>query len=94
MNTHILRNVSFEKMDMDEISISVHLPLDKDGFLRRECPHCERQFKQWQGRRDEVQESPETYYGNSFDPFQKQTYCKRCRLSFPDVCSERKVYFN
>jgi len=47
---------------MDDISISLQLPLDKDGFLRRECPHCGRQFKQWQGTRDETQESPEAYY--------------------------------
>ncbi len=47
---------------MDEISLSLQLPLDKDGFLRRECPHCGRQFKQWQGTRDEMQESPEAYY--------------------------------
>lgn len=25
--------------------IKMPLPLDKDGFLRRECPNCERQFK-------------------------------------------------
>lgn len=49
-------------MNMDEISISLQLPLDKDGFLRRECPHCGRQFKQWQGTSDETQESPEAYY--------------------------------
>lgn len=29
----------------EEISISVSLPTDQDGFLRRECPTCERQFK-------------------------------------------------
>ena len=29
----------------DEISIPVSLPLDSDGFLRRECPSCEQQFK-------------------------------------------------
>jgi hypothetical protein len=29
----------------DEIRISVDLVLDGDGFLRRECPRCERQFK-------------------------------------------------
>ena len=29
----------------DEISIPVTMPLDSDGFLRRECPTCERQFK-------------------------------------------------
>jgi hypothetical protein len=29
----------------DEISIPMSLPLDSDGFLRRECPTCEREFK-------------------------------------------------
>jgi len=29
----------------DEYEIQVTLPLDSDGFLRRECPHCMRQFK-------------------------------------------------
>jgi len=47
---------------MDEISISLRLPLDDDGFLRRECPHCGRQFKQRAGAPDETQESPGTYY--------------------------------
>jgi hypothetical protein len=26
-------------------SFSIPLPLDDDGFLRRECPHCSQQFK-------------------------------------------------
>ncbi len=47
---------------MDEISISLQLPLDKDGFLRRECPHCGRQFKQLRSTHDEMEESPEIYY--------------------------------
>ncbi len=29
----------------DEISIPVAMPLDSDGFVRRECPTCEQQFK-------------------------------------------------
>lgn len=29
----------------EEISVSVSLPLDNDGFLRRECPNCEQEFK-------------------------------------------------
>src|SRR4051794_22352513 len=32
-------------MDDETVSIPVTLPLDADGFLRRECPTCERQFK-------------------------------------------------
>jgi hypothetical protein len=30
---------------MSEHSLSFAVPLDADGFLRRECPHCEREFK-------------------------------------------------
>jgi len=29
----------------DEVQIEMALPLDSDGFLRRECPTCEREFK-------------------------------------------------
>lgn len=29
----------------DEFSIPVSIPLDDDGFLRRECPTCEQEFK-------------------------------------------------
>jgi ribosomal protein S27E len=29
----------------DEIRVPVSLPLDSDGFLRRECPTCEEEFK-------------------------------------------------
>lgn len=27
------------------MEISISMPLDSDGFLRRECPNCDRQFK-------------------------------------------------
>lgn len=30
---------------MSDVSIEINLPLDADGFLSRECPDCERQFK-------------------------------------------------
>ncbi|MFI1064654.1 hypothetical protein ACH4TC_22520 [Streptomyces spororaveus] len=41
------------------------LPLDNDGFLRRECPHCVDQFKWHHGPANEEAEqqpSPTTYY--------------------------------
>lgn len=30
---------------MSEVRVGMSLPLDSDGFLRRECPTCEREFK-------------------------------------------------
>ena len=35
------------------MEFSISLPLDADGFLRRECPSCERQFKWFPGGTDE-----------------------------------------
>lgn len=50
---------------MSEISIEMNLPLDADGFLRRECPNCERQFK-WKptssGSDNSENEEVEEYY--------------------------------
>lgn len=40
----------------DEIEIPVSLPLDSDGFLRRECPHCMREFKWHNGPASEEAE--------------------------------------
>lgn len=45
--------------------MSVSLPLDSDGFLRRECPHCEGEFKWHNGPANEEAEQaevPVTYY--------------------------------
>ncbi|GGT27906.1 hypothetical protein GCM10010271_34830 [Streptomyces kurssanovii] len=28
-----------------DMEIPMNLPLDNDGFVRRECPHCVSQFK-------------------------------------------------
>jgi hypothetical protein len=38
---------------MGDISVSVSIPLDSDGFLRRECPHCELEFKVFVGDDEE-----------------------------------------
>jgi hypothetical protein len=32
-------------MSDDKVTLEMSIPLDSDGFLRRECPSCERQFK-------------------------------------------------
>jgi hypothetical protein len=65
----------------DEVRLSMSLPLDGEGFLRRECPTCEREFK-WLPSPDpeddvevaattEGAEAPESYY------------CPYCAVSAP-----------
>jgi hypothetical protein len=47
------------------MDVPVTLPLDSDGFLRRECPHCIAQFKWHHGPANEEAEKhpdPPTYY--------------------------------
>jgi hypothetical protein len=47
------------------MEIEVQFPLDTDGFLRRECPHCFEQFKWHHGPANEEAESavdPPAYY--------------------------------
>lgn len=52
---------------MSETTVSMSLPLDKNGFLRRECPQCERHFKWFpaqreeESRTDELPEAVESY---------------------------------
>ena len=41
-------------------AISVSLPLDADGFLRRECPACERELKWWHS--EDSDPAPDTGY--------------------------------
>lgn len=53
------------------MEISVKLPLDSDGFLRRECPRCEQQFKWHHGpaNREAEEQAPSNVY-----------YCPLCGL--------------
>jgi hypothetical protein len=47
------------------MEVPVALPLDADGFLRRECPSCEQQFKWHNGPANEEaerEEPPVQYY--------------------------------
>jgi Zn ribbon nucleic-acid-binding protein len=47
------------------VNIPVPMPLDNDGFLRRECPNCEHQFKWHSGPANEAAEtqpSPDSYF--------------------------------
>ena len=39
------------------MDFQVSLPLDSDGFLRRECPHCVQEFKWHHGPANEEAEA-------------------------------------
>jgi DNA-directed RNA polymerase subunit RPC12/RpoP len=45
-------------MSEDEVSIAMSLPLDSEGFLRRECPTCEREFKWFTDEDDDSDGEP------------------------------------
>lgn len=51
--------------DRYEVHVSVPIPRDSEGFVRRECPHCFRQFKWHDGPANEEAEQqapPVTYH--------------------------------
>lgn len=56
----------------DDINISVDLPLDGDGFLRRECPNCEQEFKWFNHEEGEGATDAENV---------EQYYCPRCGVA-------------
>lgn len=59
---------------MDEdITLGMTVPLDSDGFLRRECPTCEREFK-WLAASDEDDAS---------DPLDGGYFCPYCSIQAP-----------
>lgn len=53
----------------DQIRVPVSLPLDDDGFLRRECPTCEQEFK-WYSHSE----------GSDDAEHVDQYFCPRCGI--------------
>lgn len=51
----------------DEVRIAVSVPVDSDGFLRRECPTCEREFKWLPSDDEDSSEQPDP--GGYFCPY-------------------------
>lgn len=56
-------------MSDDEVALSMSLPLDSDGFLRRECPTCERELKWLVSADDEDDEDGGVPDGGYFCPY-------------------------
>jgi DNA-directed RNA polymerase subunit RPC12/RpoP len=62
-------------MSDDEVTLGMSVPLDSDGFLRRECPTCEREFK-WLPNSDDETEDAAAPDGGYFCPY--------CGIQAPD----------
>lgn len=58
---------------MDDQTIEMSVPLDDDGFLRRACPTCEREFKWFNSAEGEGEPVPIGGY-----------FCPYCRVQAPD----------
>lgn len=52
---------------MSDIELSMSVPLDSEGFLRRECPTCERELK-WRPASEDEEATP-TPEGGYFCPY-------------------------
>jgi DNA-directed RNA polymerase subunit RPC12/RpoP len=63
-------------MTDDKVSFGMTIPLDSDGFLRRECPTCEREFK-WRPSEAEVEEHDEPADTVGY-------FCPYCGVRAPD----------
>lgn len=51
-----------------EVTLSMAIPVDSDGFLRRECPTCEREFK-WFPTPDDDDNATDMADGGYFCPY-------------------------
>lgn len=55
-------------MTDDQVTLGMSVPLDADGFMRRECPTCEREFK-WLADVDGDVDPAETPDGGYYCPY-------------------------
>jgi hypothetical protein len=66
----------------DEVQLAMSLPLDSDGYFRRECPTCEREFK-WLPSPDP--EAEEDAAAETTGPAEapESYYCPYCAVTAP-----------
>jgi hypothetical protein len=67
----------------DEVQLSFSLPLDLEGFLRRECPTCEREFKWLPARPDLKHAGGETATTAPDTEPAEVYYCPYCAVTAP-----------
>ncbi|MGI9084877.1 MAG: hypothetical protein ACR2FE_06245 [Aeromicrobium sp.] len=75
--------------------MEISLPLDSDGFLRRECPHCEQEFKWHDGpANDQAEQQPhsDTFYCPICgEPAGPDSWWTQTQLDLIDNATERHV---
>jgi hypothetical protein len=67
----------------EEVQLSVSLPLDSDGFLRRECPTCELEFKWLPAPSDHEHAGGETSTTAPDTEPPEVYYCPYCAVTAP-----------
>lgn len=75
--------------------MEISLPLDSDGFLRRECPHCEREFKWHDGpANEEAEQHPDAdthYCPLCGEPAPKDAWWTQAQLDLVENATERYI---
>lgn len=64
-----------DDMGDESVSFGMKVPLDSDGFLRRQCPTCEREFK-WRVAQGDEEVDAETDSNDSY-------FCPYCGVQAP-----------
>lgn len=67
---------------MDEV-LKMSVPLDSDGFLRRECPTCDREFKWLPSGDSDTDNDPSAGAGNAIDTDPAGYFCPYCGVQAP-----------
>ena len=71
-------------MSDDDLALEMSMPLDSDGFLRRECPTCEREFKWLYTSEEEGTSAPIRMAATS-----AHIAAFRLRRTLADPCTDR-----
>lgn len=64
-------------MSDGDVTLSMAIPVDSDGFLRRECPTCEREFKWLPSPSEDAEE------GEAADAADGGYFCPYCGIQAP-----------
>lgn len=80
-------------MDTSVHRIAMQIPVDTDGYLRRECPYCEREFKRSTRRSPSSKKSPNDWLFCPYCGHQAQSSCwlTKAQVKFTKILVARHV---